>query len=258
MELRQLEYFSAVSSLKNFTKAAQFLHVSQPSVTKAIQSLEAELKLTLFNRSQKQIALTEAGQVFLIHTKKILQDVKSAQIAMERFQNNNAGVIRFGVPPIVESYLFPNLFIKFQAANPEIVIDLQECSDSLAVHEKLENGALDFGIVYLKASEKLENALNLLDDEFYLCLPLNHKLAMAEKISFQSLREEKFMTLAPTSDDIWFWLMGVLNGYKLNVVRNNLDALNYDDKLFFPHLKNVLDAYPVLKDILEDEWRRVN
>lgn len=193
MELRQLEYFVTVCSLKNFTKAAQFLHVSQPSVTKAIQSLEAELKLTLFNRSQKQIALTEAGQVFLIHAKKILQDVKASQIAMERFQNNNAGVIRFGVPPIVESYLFPNLFIKFQAANPEIVIDLQECSDSLAVHEKLENGALDFGIVYLKAGETLENALNLLDDEFYLCLPLNHKLATAEKISFQSLREEKFI-----------------------------------------------------------------
>ena len=72
------------------------------------------------------------------------------------------------------------------------------------------------------------------------------------------LREEKFMKLAPTSDDIWFWLMGVLNGYKVNVVRNNLDKLNYDDKLFFPQLKNILDAYPVLKDILENEWRRVN
>lgn len=193
MELRQLEYFCTVSALKNFTKAAQILHVSQPSVTKAIQSLEAELKLTLFNRSQKQISLTEAGQVFLIHAKKILQDVKAAQVSMERFQDKNSGVIRFGVPPMVESYLFPNLFIKFQAANPEILIDLQECSDSLAVHENLENGSLDFGIVYLKASETLENSLKLLEDEFYLCLPLNHKLATSEKISFQSLRNEKFI-----------------------------------------------------------------
>ena len=193
MELRQLEYFCTVSSLKNFTKAAHFLHVSQPSVTKAIQSLEAELKLTLFDRSQKQIALTEAGQVFLIHAKKILQDVKAAQISVERFQSNNAGVIRFGVPPMVESYLFPDFFIKFQAANPEILIDLQECSDSLAVHENLENGVLDFGIVYLRAEETLENSLNLLEDEFYLCMPFNHKLATEEKISFQSLRAEKFI-----------------------------------------------------------------
>ena len=188
-----MEYFVTVSSLKNFTKAAHILHVSQPSVTKAIQALEAELKLSLFDRSQKQIALTEAGQVFEIHAKKILQDVKAAQIAMERFQNQNGGVIRFGVPPMVESYLFPNVFIKFQAANPDILIDLQECSDSLAVHENLESGALDFGMVYLKADETLKNSLKILDDEFYICLPRNHKLATDESISFQSLREEKFV-----------------------------------------------------------------
>lgn len=193
MELRQLEYFCTVSSLKNFTKAAHLLHVSQPSVTKAIQSLEAELKLSLIDRSQKQIFLTEAGQVFLIHAQKILQDVKAAQISMERFQSNSAGVIRFGVPPMVESYLFPNLFIKFQAANPEILIDLQECSDSVSVRENLDSGALDFGIVYLKAGETIENSLDILDDEFYICMPLNHKLATAEKISFQSLRGEKFI-----------------------------------------------------------------
>jgi len=193
MELRQLEYFVTVSSLKNFTKAAHILHVSQPSVTKAIQALEAELKLSLFDRSQKQISLTEAGQVFEIHAKNILQDVKAAQISMERFQNQNGGVIRFGVPPMVESYLFPNVFIKFQAANPDILIDLQECSDSLAVHENLESGALDFGMVYLKADETLKNSLKILDDEFYICLPRNHRLATAESISFQCLREEKFV-----------------------------------------------------------------
>ena len=173
MELRQLEYFSTVSALKNFTKAARFLHVSQPSVTKAIQSLEAELKLTLLDRSQKHVCLTEAGQVFLIHVKKILQDVKAAQIAMERFQDKNAGVIRFGVPPIL--------------------IDLQECSDSLSIHENLENGVLDLGIVYLQADDVLKNSLKFLDDEFYLCLPLNHRLATSETISFQSLRDEKFI-----------------------------------------------------------------
>ena len=86
--------------------------------------------------------------------------------------------------------------------------------------------------------------------------------------------EEKFMKLAPTSDDIWFWLMGAMNGYKVNLVKNNLDTLHYipdtqsegvalwrindhGEKLFFVHLENILDAYPVLKDILENEWRRV-
>ena len=82
------------------------------------------------------------------------------------------------------------------------------------------------------------------------------------------LREELFMSLAPTSDDIWFWLLGALNGYKVNVVDNNISKLKYipgtqeealwkvndkGEKLFFVHLKNVLQYYPVLMDILADE-----
>lgn len=193
MELRQLEYFCAVSTLENFTKAAHFLHVSQPSVTKAIQSLEAELNLLLFDRTQKQIALTEAGQVFLLHARKILQDVQTAQKSIERFQTKNGGVIRLGVPPMVESYLFPNFFMKFQAANPNILLDLQECTTSHLVNEKLDRDFLDFGIIFLKPEDRQENSLKLLDSEFYICLPNFHRLAQVEKIFFGELRNEKFI-----------------------------------------------------------------
>ncbi len=197
MELRQLEYFCAVSSLENFTRAAHFLHVSQPAVTKAVQALEAELRLTLFDRSQKHICLTEAGRVFLLHAKKILQDVQTAQLSMERFQTRNGGVIRFGVPPMVEAYLFPDFFMKFQAANPDIVLDLQEFSDSASVAEKLDDGALDFGIIFLRVEERVEHSLKLLDDEFYLCLPPEHRLARRGKVSFEELRGEKFILQPP-------------------------------------------------------------
>lgn len=197
MELRQLEYFCAVSSLESFTKAANFLHVSQPSVTKTVQSLEIELNIELFDRSQKHICLTEAGGVFFLHAKKILQDVQAAKLAVERFQSQSGGVIRLGVPPMVESYLFPNFFIKFQATNPKIILDLQECSDSMSIHEKLENDELDFGIIFLSPDEHLKNFLPLMEDEFYLCVPSSHKFANAEKISFAALKEEKFILQPP-------------------------------------------------------------
>ena len=197
MELRQLEYFCAVSSLENFTKAAHFLHVSQPSVTKVIQSLETELRLTLIDRRQKHISLTEAGQVFLLHAKKIMQDVQAAHQSIERFQSQSGKIIRFGVPPMIESYLFPDFFIKFQAENPEIILDLHECNDSSTVHEKLDEGLLDFGIVFSDSGEHLENSLKLFEDEFYLCLPCEHELAGEEKISFTSLKQEKFILQPP-------------------------------------------------------------
>ena len=81
-------------------------------------------------------------------------------------------------------------------------------------------------------------------------------------------REDKFMTLAPTNDDLWFWLMAVLNGRRVNVVKDNIDRLEYlpdtqdvglnminnlGDKLFFRDLDNILNAYPVLKEILRYE-----
>lgn len=193
MELRQLEYFCAVSSLKNFTKAAHFLHVSQPSVTKAIQALEAELNLLLFDRSQKHVAFTEAGQIFLLHAKKILQDVQTAKLSMEKFQNTTGGVVKLGMPPMVESYLFPIFFMKIQESNPDILLDLQECRDSILVNEKLDSDLLDFGIIFLRVDEHLNNSLKLLDSEIYLCLPPEHRLAQADKISFDELKDEKFI-----------------------------------------------------------------
>lgn len=90
--------------------------------------------------------------------------------------------------------------------------------------------------------------------------------------SDEVFNEKNFTTLSPFQDDVWFWLMGVLNGHKVNVVKNNLPTLNYiegtqevglyrindyGEKLFFVQLQNVLDAYPILKDVLESEWRRV-
>ena len=197
MELRHLEYFCTVSSLENFTKAAHFLHVSQPSVTKAIQALESELNLLLFDRSQKHIVLTEAGKVFLMHAKKILQDVQTAQLSLEKFKTQTGGVIKLGVPPMVESYLFPNFFMKFQSAYPNILVDLQEFTDSLSINERLDSDSLDFGIIFLKVNTNLKNSLKLLDSEFYLCVPLNHRLSNAQKISFSELENEKFILQPP-------------------------------------------------------------
>lgn len=193
MELRQLECFCAVSSLENFTKAAQLLHISQPSVTKTVQSLESELNLELFDRRQKHVCLTEAGRVFLIHAKKIMQDVQAAKFSVERFRVSKSGAVKLGVPPMIESYLFPNFFVKFTAANPEIFLDLQEFGDSNAIRKKLDDGELDFGIIFLNPEENLESAITLLEDEFYLCLPKNHKLANEKKFSFDELRDEKFI-----------------------------------------------------------------
>ena len=102
MEFRQLEYFCTISELENFTRTAEALHVSQPSVTKAIKALEAELGVMLINRSQKHVSLTEQGKVFLLHAQRIMQDASFAKKDMMRYRSDRQDIIHFGMPPMVE------------------------------------------------------------------------------------------------------------------------------------------------------------
>ena len=193
MEFRQLEYFCNVGEFENFTRAAQNLHVSQPSVTKAIKALESELQLTLIDRTQKKISLTAEGKVFLNYAQKIMQNVEEAKQSMKQFKIRKENTIKFGLPPMIEAYLFPDFFIKFRAAYPNIELDIQEFSDSAEICQKLKDGTLDFGIVLTSANSKHKLSIKLLSDKYSLCLPKNHRLVNHNKVTFDDLKDEKFI-----------------------------------------------------------------
>lgn len=193
MEIRQLECFCIISRLENFTRTAEVLHVSQPSVTKAIKTLEAELHLTLIDRSQKHMALTSAGKAFLLHAKKILREVDETRCDMQRFQITKCDIIHFGMPPMVEAYLFPELFASFAAEYPDIVLDVQEYSDSSEVQERAENGALDFGIVFAQPEHALLSGFLIMQDSMQACLWQGHPLEKCDNIEFAQLKNEKFI-----------------------------------------------------------------
>lgn len=197
MEFRQLEYFCAISHWKNFTRTAESLHVSQPSVTKAIKALEAELGLTLIDRSQKKVNLTEAGQAFLLHAQKIMGDMGVALKDMQRYRSDYQGTIKFGLPPMVEAYLFPDLFTKFQQSFPNINLDVHEYSDSEEVRHKLTLGELDFGIVLGAASSAAEDNFIIMRDSMSVCLPSSHPLTSQKIVSFNDLKDEKFIMQQP-------------------------------------------------------------
>ena len=193
MELRQLEYFCNVGKFENFTRAAQNLHVSQPSVTKAVKALETELQLTLIDRTQEKISLTAEGKAFLNYAQKIMQIVEEAKQDMMSFKSKRENTIKFGLPPMIEAYLFPDFFIKFRAAYPNIELDIQEFSDSGEICQKLKDGTLDFGIVITSANSKHKLSIKLMSDKYSLCLPKNHRLTAKSKVNFADLKEEKFI-----------------------------------------------------------------
>lgn len=197
MEFRQLEYFCAISHWKNFTRTAESLHVSQPSVTKAIKALEAELGLTLIDRSQKKVNLTEAGQAFLLHAQRIMGDMGTAVKDMQRYRSDYRGSIKFGLPPMVEAYLFPELFTRFQQSFPDINLDVHEYSDSDEVRHKLAMGELDFGIVLGEVKTPSEDDILIMRDTMSVCLPPSHPLTRQKIVSIKELLGEKFIMQQP-------------------------------------------------------------
>ena len=196
MEFRQLEYFCTISELENFTRTAEVLHVSQPSVTKAIKALESELGVVLIDRSQKRATLTEEGKVFLLHAQKIMQDTEIARRDMQRFRKDIHETLRFGIPPMVEAYLFPDFFTKFRRAFPDVTLDVQEFADSEEVRSRADLGELDFGIILGGAIES-DHELRIMEDSMSVCLHSEHPLARKRVIAIEDLAEEKFIMQQP-------------------------------------------------------------
>lgn len=196
MEFRQLEYFCTISELENFTRTAEVLHVSQPSVTKAIKALEAELGVKLIDRSQKRASLTEEGRVFLLHAQRIMQDAETAKKDMLRFRRDTHEILRFGLPPMVEAYLFPDFFTRFRRSFPDVTLDIQEFADSEEVKGRADLGELDFGVI-LGGAEETGHELCILQDSMSVCLHPDHPLAAKKELSFQELAGEKFIMQQP-------------------------------------------------------------
>ncbi|MCR5176783.1 MAG: LysR family transcriptional regulator [Anaerovibrio sp.] len=193
MEFRHLEYFCAISRLQNFTKTAEYLHVSQPSVTKAIKALESELQLALIDRRQKHVTLTTEGKAFLLHAEKIMNNLENAMQDMERFRQEKYGTIHFGIPPMVEAYLFPDLFTTFKDMYPDMSLDVKEYSDSGVVMEKADNGELDFGIIFTDKLGDTDHEMLIQKDNLSLCVSPELPLAKKSSIDFDDLRNEQFI-----------------------------------------------------------------
>jgi DNA-binding transcriptional LysR family regulator len=130
MELRQLEYFSAVARHAHFTRASEELNVAQPAVSQQIKRLEAELGVQLLHRSTRQVELTEAGAALLARANRVLAEVEAAQQELSEFAGLLRGTVEVGTIP-VSSLDTPGLLKAFRELHPGIGLHLHE--QSLAV-----------------------------------------------------------------------------------------------------------------------------
>ena len=194
MELRQLEYFQMASRLRNITRAAQRLRVSQPNITVAIKKLESELGVQLFDRSQKQLTLTPEGRVFLRRIEIALRNIEDAVLEVNDYKQLQKGTIKIGIPPMMGAYLFPKVFSGFRRLRPNLDVLLYE-EGSLTIREKLESDELDFGIIIVPESTPNLNVLRLSRNQLMVCVSKYSPLARNYEITPQDIAESDLIMM---------------------------------------------------------------
>lgn len=146
MNLDQLHGFSTVAALGHFTRAAEQLHLAQPSLSRQIASLEAELGVELFHRARGNIALTAAGERLLPLAKRMLADAETARTEMAELAGLRSGRVRLGATPTLCTSLVAEALVTFRATYPGIDVEITE-RGSRTLIGTLADGGLDLALI---------------------------------------------------------------------------------------------------------------
>jgi DNA-binding transcriptional LysR family regulator len=192
MELYQLHSFLEVARTRNFTRAAERLHIAQPALSEQIRRLEEELGARLFDRGRRESPLTAAGKVLAERAEGLLEGVESARRAVMDVVGLRAGRVVVGAIPSVSACLLPPVVAGFRAKYPQVELVLVEGTSEL-VAEWVENGRADLGVVQLPiATQRLASA-DLLCEPFVVLVGAGHGLAGGGPIALADLAGEPFV-----------------------------------------------------------------
>ena len=170
MDLKQLEYFRHVAELGSFTRAAAFLSVVQPALSRQVRQLEIELGQNLFERNGRGVVLTDAGLRLLEHTRGILTQIGRARQELEDQRNGDSGHFALGLPPSLGSSVTVALVKAFAHSLPNARLATVE-GLSAYILEWLNIGRVDCALVYNASSSASVDLQPLLDDQLFLIAP---------------------------------------------------------------------------------------
>lgn len=148
MQFQQLHYFVAVAETRHFTRAAEMVHVAQPSLSQQIRALERELGADLFLRARGNITLTDAGEALLPLARRILADADTARHEVQELVQLRSGRVRLGATPSLCTGLLPDVLRAYHDRYPGIRLMIEENGSHDLVRE-LARGALDLALVVL-------------------------------------------------------------------------------------------------------------
>jgi LysR family hydrogen peroxide-inducible transcriptional activator len=197
MEIYQMRYFLAVAETGNFTKAAQRAFISQPSLSQQIINLEEEFGQKLFHRLGRKVVLTEGGKILLEGARRIISETDQVLGELKSVPINGPRV-DVGAIPTVAPFFLPAVLAYCRANSIHISLQTREDFRGPLV-EALHDGKLDWALLSHPLNEPRLHMVQLYSEPLWLAVGASHRLATAERITFQELRDENFILLGDTS-----------------------------------------------------------
>ena len=199
--LQQLRILKAIATEKNFTKAAEVLYISQPSLSKQIKTLEKTLGITLINRERNKIFLTENGKVFLQYSERILALCEESCRALIDLKNGDRGNLTIGSSQTIGTYLMPQILSIFAQNYPQIDLKIHINSTPIIINNILKR-EIDIALVGGEIPNKLRKNIitkYFVKDEIHLIISTIHPFAKKKRIHKEDLYYLNFITLNPNS-----------------------------------------------------------
>jgi len=198
MDLRRLEVFAKVAELGSFSRAAEALFLTQPTISEHVRSLEVELGLSLLDRLGRGATPTPAGRVLLDYARRMLKLAEEARQAIDRFQGRMSGTLIVGGSTIPGEYVLPALIGQFKSKYPDILISLRVAS-SRQVSEWVDEGRVEVGVVGARPPLRTLEARALMSDELVIAVPAGHPWAGRKTVALADVRSEPLIVREPGS-----------------------------------------------------------
>ena len=192
--IKQIRYICAVAEYKHFSKAAEACFVTQSTLSAAIQDLESQLGVIIFERSKKSVLITPSGEKLLDQARKILGEIEDFVSLAKMSQDALTGDIRLGVIPTIGPFILPGLLKELRESYPKLGLYLKE-DLSAKLYRHLQQGELDLIILAFPYSLPEMETVSLFKDEFLLCLPLGHKLEKSKQVKQSQLQGQSLLLL---------------------------------------------------------------
>lgn len=193
MEMFQVRYVLAAARVLNFTKAADECNVSQPALTKAIKSFEAELGAPLFHRESKRIRLSDFGRSLLPHFQHIMQEAAATRTLADNFRLLNKVPIRLGVMSTIGPVRLARFLAKFQKEHDGVEVAVSEAG-AVELKSRLENVELDLAV--MNTLDSLREGFTVHDlyrERYVVIFPPDHRLAKLNAIKLGDLSGESYV-----------------------------------------------------------------